>query len=938
MSESSQVEEQSQARDSRFVRCLPFLLFLLAFVWLFSDALFRLKTFTYRDAGRFYHPLFRLVQEEWNAGRIPLWNPYDNCGTPLLANGTSSVFYPGKFVFFLPVGYELAFNIYILGHVLLAGTAAYLLARNWQASRIASTICCVSYALCGNVMTHYGNVVFLVSAAWLPCAVWAIDCMLQRGSVRAAVVFGVVMALMVLGGDPQMAYHAVLLAALYAIVIWRRGHPAEDSTDARPRSTVWKHPVALLVIAGSCGLVLSAVQVLPSLEWSAVCTRNQYVVPRNIYDIPGYLAREQVLQKSNLAWYDGLLGKAGTMPHLQRIYGYSVAPWKLIEFLWPGVNGRNMAQSHRWMLALAYEDDWVPSLYMGVVPFLLAVVGWRVRDTDARARWISLFVLLAGLGSFGKYGLAWFMRQAGITTPLGDACGGLYWLMTVLLPTYTQFRYPAKLLVLAALGLSLLAAIGWDQMMKSNDSRRLRRLLLVVAGMSAVGFVAAFTVRPLLGSWLCGTQTSSLLGPFDFDASFRSLIFGILQTAIVCGLVWMLLKNREIGNSQKYQFAILAVIVFDIVIGNCWMVETTPLSAWNDSAAKKVIDRSEEQHADIRKGVKQPFRVHRVGPLEPEQWSSESSPRRLDEIMTWSVDVLEGKQNSTVSLQTVTTMSTFRNHDHSLFLTKMSIPNSTGEGNNLVNPRRALDALNTKYFILPSSSGDANDAAFGLRHAWNGEPNSQASDIALPQGELLEVLNDKSDDETTFREIDVVYNSGYLARARIVHKVISIPPIRPYDYAELSRTTQDITFPHNPSFNLVENAVIETTTINSGIYDWEQTNGDQEYCRIVEYAPQRIEIEATLTSRGLVVLSDLYEKNWVAEISSDQGVEQREVIRTNRIMRGVMLDPGEYRIVFRYVPNRFYQGAIISAMGWLLLIFAASFRYLRSNRSTSPLT
>ena len=30
--------------------------------------------------------------------------------------------------------------------------------------------------------------------------------------------------------------------------------------------------------------------------------------------------------------------------------------------------------------------------------------------------------------------------------------GGLYWLMTVVLPGYACFRYPAKLLVVAALG------------------------------------------------------------------------------------------------------------------------------------------------------------------------------------------------------------------------------------------------------------------------------------------------------------------------------------------------------------------------------------------------------------------------------------------------------------------------------------------------------
>ena len=58
---------------------------------------------------------------------------------------------------------------------------------------------------------------------------------------------------------------------------------------------------------------------------------------------------------------------------------------------------------------------------------------------------------------------SWF-ELAGRYRPgtVGDEVGGLYWLMTVVLPGYVYFRYPAKLLVIAALGLSMLAARGWD--------------------------------------------------------------------------------------------------------------------------------------------------------------------------------------------------------------------------------------------------------------------------------------------------------------------------------------------------------------------------------------------------------------------------------------------------------------------------------------------
>ena len=105
--------------------------------------------FAYRDAGHFYYPLFQYVQEEWAAGRVPLWNPYENLGQPLAADATSSVFYPGKLIFALPIGFAWAYKLYILAHVLLAAWAAYRLARHFGASVAAAGICCALLRLLG---------------------------------------------------------------------------------------------------------------------------------------------------------------------------------------------------------------------------------------------------------------------------------------------------------------------------------------------------------------------------------------------------------------------------------------------------------------------------------------------------------------------------------------------------------------------------------------------------------------------------------------------------------------------------------------------------------------------------------------------------------------------------------------------------------------------
>ena len=98
--------------------------------------------------------------------------------------------------------------------------------------------------------------------------------------------------------------------------------------------------------------------------------------------------------------------------------------------------------------------------------------------------------MLAVAASLGWYGPGWLAHEIRTACggdpqvwPVGAPFGGLYWLMVLLLPGFEYFRYPAKLLVVAALALSVLAARGWDSTL-NGQSERLRRWLLWLGGLS----------------------------------------------------------------------------------------------------------------------------------------------------------------------------------------------------------------------------------------------------------------------------------------------------------------------------------------------------------------------------------------------------------------------------------------------------------------------
>ena len=445
------------ARTRAWLSALLALAILGPLFWCFGPALLTDRGFAFRDAAHFYYPLFDWTTRQWASGQIPLWNPQENCGLPLLADGTSSVFYPGKLVFALPLSYAWNFKLYTSLHVLLAAGAAFVLARRWNASPCAAGLAAVTYAFGGNVLFQYCNTVYLVGAAWLPLALAAADRMLVGRSWRGGLLLGAVLAVMVLGGDPQMAYHAGLLAAIYAWLLWRSERPFFRSSQPRstdgdksPRGTAVAAPrgsgpmrnrLVLLGLAATAAFALCAIQVIPSSEWSRRSGRAAYRSPRSVYEIPAYLARSDV-ERERSSIPQGLFGTPERGMHHEHIYHFSVSPWRLIELAWPNCTGQMFPVHRRWASAVPAEGRiWTPSLYLGLIPLLLGLSAWRVRGGPPAMRWLSWASLLATLASFGGYGLGWLLYEfrhsvfgVGGDPAIGWPVGGLYWMAVVLLP------------------------------------------------------------------------------------------------------------------------------------------------------------------------------------------------------------------------------------------------------------------------------------------------------------------------------------------------------------------------------------------------------------------------------------------------------------------------------------------------------------------------
>jgi hypothetical protein len=93
----------------------------------------------------------------------------------------------------------------------------------------------------------------------------------------------------------------------------------------------------------------------------------------------------------------------------------------------------------------------------------------------------------------------------------------------------------------------------------------------------------------------------------------------------------------------------------------------------------------------------------------------------------------------------------------------------------------------------------------------------------------------------------------------------------------------------------------------------DETAGPPDTAAITAYATDEVTITADCAARCLLVLTDLHYPGWRAYVDN----RQTPVHRVNTLFRGVYLEPGAHRVVYRYEPLSVRVGAwmVLAALG-----------------------
>ena len=229
------------------------------------------KNFLITDPVRQQYPWRELVISVGKKLELPLWNPYNFAGTPLLANFQSAPFYVFNILFFI-MPFVTAWSLIIFLGPLLGGIFLFFYLNNLNLNKWASITGSISFSFSGffvawmewGTITHVG--------LWLPLILLAIDKVVSSIKYQVlsiknkkllawSFVYLFSLTSSFFAGHLQTFFYLGLFSFIYFIARW------------------WQYGkkikiLVLYIILNTLFLILTTVQWIPTLQFVLLSARN----------------------------------------------------------------------------------------------------------------------------------------------------------------------------------------------------------------------------------------------------------------------------------------------------------------------------------------------------------------------------------------------------------------------------------------------------------------------------------------------------------------------------------------------------------------------------------------------------------------------------------------------------------------------------------------
>ena len=284
----------------------PLLLALLAALF-FNQLAFTNLILARGDTFLYFYPYWHAAQDGLLNGRVPLWNPDIFMGAPLLANSQMGFFYPLNWPLWalLPVPYAVSATI--VWHSWIAALGTYALGRRLGLGREAAVLAAVLFALGGYLTAQVEHVNQLQGLAWLPWVLWGLqngerglrnetEPRLSPFTIHLSPFTSLFFALQLLAGHTQTVFITGVAAVLTLFIL------PQPPTRSKPPLPITNYqlpiaPLLTLLTAALLALLISAVQLLPTLELTRYSSRAGGLTTNEVlsFSWPPLLASQSLL-------------------------------------------------------------------------------------------------------------------------------------------------------------------------------------------------------------------------------------------------------------------------------------------------------------------------------------------------------------------------------------------------------------------------------------------------------------------------------------------------------------------------------------------------------------------------------------------------------------------------------------------------------------------
>jgi hypothetical protein len=528
---------------------------------------------------------------------------------------------------------------------------------------------------------------------------------------------------------------------------------------------------------------------------------------------------------------------------------------------------------------------------------------------------------LSGLGPLDPFDSTPIRRDG----YLRDSDGSLYWWLSILLPGFRQFRYPAKLFTITSLALAALAGFGWDNV-RSGRPRGAMAVTLTLLICASAGLAVVVCFRSIILGSLQHHTSSSLFGPFEPIEAYRTIVASIAQSFVVLALGFAFAWGTR-RHPQWMGSAVVILLTADLAVANSRYVITLPQGLFETKPG--VIDVIEQaERTDPSPG---PFRIYRMWQWYPVSWGEKSSPNRLNEVLAWDRETLYPKFGIDYGLQYTHTSGVGELADYERFF-KPFYPRVTDQeaarhlnvelGEEIIYyPRRGFDLWNTRYVIV----------AFAA-NGWRDPPRASASFLfysrqIYPDPERFKGPGGTAEAESWMedRDFKVIRNLTAYPRSWVVHAARVAKPggtSTPDPQADIAR---ELLYAADPLWNRSGQPVYDPHAIAwVSRADLAVIRGSlsgmpaspAETVNVTYPSPQTAVLEVNLESPGLVILSDIYYPGWELTVDGKASA----IYRVNGSMRGAVVSAGHHRLVYTFRPLSFQIGGAVSIAGLVVLL------------------